>query len=1063
MTTPATPEHADGDAASGDGLRLHVLGPLRVLRGDVTLDLGPPQQTFLLAVLLARVGRPVSVSELIDLMWGDDAPASAVNVIQKHIGALRRLLEPAAAPRGASSYLRRYGNGYVFVDDHGVLDLVMFRRLVAAAERASGDPALDAYVRALRLWRGPAGGGIGGAPAVKPIFTALDEEFFAACIAAADLAVALGTPQRVLRPLGLAASLAPLNEPVQAALIVALGASDRQAEALALAGRVRARLADELGIDAGPALRAAHQQVLGRPGPATVEPAVDALTGTDGLVGRVAELAVLRSGIESAIGYGTGVVIVEGEPGAGKTRLLEEAAAEAGRRDALVVWGHCMEGDGTPSMWPWIEAVGAILAALPEAHRRDQPTGELDRLLALGEAARETLAAPGGGARFRLFEQVADLVARAAAQRRLLLIIDDLHWADVASLHLFGHLAARLPAGAALVGALRTHAPVPSPDLTRVLATASRASGHRRIRLGPLSHGEVSELVRRETGRRPAPAVARGIHARTAGNPFFVRELSRLLGAGGTELADEATTRPGVPSTVRDVVQDRIAGLGDQARRLLQIAALFGREADVELLARTAGTGVQAALDHLEPVEALGLLGPAPDNPFAVRFAHDLVRESIVVSTPQHLVPRLHLHIADALDAADPGGESAAERLAHHLWAAGPLADPARTVTALIHAARQATGKSAFEAAEQQLRTAVRVAREARLAEFELAALSQLTLVLGMLEGYVGSPPEILERAETLARELGREREATSFLFTRFTGLSEGAEVERSGPLAQRLRKQGEASGDPVVRVYGLLAWGMHQWESGDIGEASRHLTWCTEAAAEDRVLTEDLPLLRDVKLLAAGMLALMTTLHGDVARSRELFDTMEAEAGDDRYAVTFWASFAVIAAGLAEDPHWALRIAERSIAVDPDLSFVFLGTYARLGRCWGLGMTGQDPSASAASAAELDRLVSGNLLDPPRSSYTTWLALLAGLYLTAGDTEAAGAALDRAEHGMRTHGERHCEGLLLLTRARLLLARGEPAGVVRAAAERARALSAGREAHLFARQAERLLSELGD
>ncbi|SDT03476.1 ATP-binding protein [Actinoplanes derwentensis] len=1048
---------APDQVASGGELRLHILGSLRVRRGDVTVDPGPPQQAFLLSVLLARAGRPVSVSELIDLMWADDAPPSAVNVIQKHIGALRRLFEPAAATRGASSYLRRHGNGYVFVDDHGVLDLVVFRRRIAAAEAASRETALDAYAAALRLWRGPAGGGTGDDSAAQPIFAALDEEFFVACIAAADLAVTLGRPQQILRPLRLAASLAPLNEPLQAALVVALGASGRPDEALALAGRVRARLADELGIDPGPALRAAYQKVLGA---APADPAGDPPADPGGLVGRATELAVLRAGIEPAISHGSGMVIVEGEPGAGKTRLVEEGAAEAGQRGVLVVWGQCMEGDGTPSMWPWIQVIGAILAARPEAHRGDQPAGELDRLLALGGTARETPPPAVGGAQFRLFEQVADLAARAAAQRPLLLILDDLHWADVTSLHLFGHLAARLPAGVALVGAVRTHAPVPSPELTRVLAAASRAAGHRRIRLGPLGQGDVSELVRRETGRRPSPAVARGIHARTAGNPFFVRELSRLLTVGGATLTDEATARPGVPSTVRDVVQDRIAGLSDQARRLLQVAALFGRETDVDLLARAAGTDVQAALDHLEPVESLGLLGAAPDNPFAVRFAHDLVRESIAASTPQRLVPQLHLHIADALESTVPAGEAAAERLAHHLWAAGPLADPGRTVTALVRAAHRATGKSAFETAEQQLRMAARLAREARIAESELAALSQLVLVLGMLEGYVGSPPEILERAETLARELGREREATSFLFTRFTGLSEGAEVDRSGPLAQRLRQQGETSGDPVVRVYGLLAWGIHRWESGDIGEAFRHLTRCTEAAAEDRVLKQDLPLLRDLRLLAAGMLALMTTLHGDVARARDLFDTMEAEAGDNRYAVTFWASFAVIAAALAEDPQWALRIADRSIAVDPGLSFVFLGTYARLARCWGLGMIGRAP---AAAAAELDRLVSANLLDPPRSSYTTWLAVLAGLYLKAGDTRSAAVALDHADREMRTHGERHSEGLLLLMRARLLQARGEPADVVRAAAERARALSAGRAAHLFAGQAERMLDDLRD
>ncbi|MER6080600.1 winged helix-turn-helix domain-containing protein, partial [Streptomyces sp. NPDC001833] len=125
-----------GMASSGGHLRLQILGPLRIWRDGVELDPGPRQQSYLLAVLLARVGRPVSTSELVDLIWGEDVPASAVNILQKYVGALRRLLEPLLPAREAGSFLHRRGNAYLFAVGSATLDLVAFRDLVDAARAA---------------------------------------------------------------------------------------------------------------------------------------------------------------------------------------------------------------------------------------------------------------------------------------------------------------------------------------------------------------------------------------------------------------------------------------------------------------------------------------------------------------------------------------------------------------------------------------------------------------------------------------------------------------------------------------------------------------------------------------------------------------------------------------------------------------------------------------------------------------------------------------------------------------------------------------------------------------
>jgi DNA-binding SARP family transcriptional activator/tetratricopeptide (TPR) repeat protein len=974
--------------------RLRLLGPLRIWRDEVELDTGPPQQAYLLAVLLAHAGEAVSSAELVELIWDEDVPASAHNIIQKYAGALRRLLEPGLPAREPGSYLVRRGDSYLFRPAPGMLDVTEFRRLVKQARGSAGDQALECYVEALSLWRGPAADGL--APTAG--FAALNDEFLDACVAAIGLAMSRGRLDQLLAPLRLAARMAPDDERVRASMASALAAAGKESRM--------------------PGAR---------------------------LVGRVEEFAVLRQAVEAGLGGGRAVVVVEGEPGAGKTRLLEEAAAAAVWRGALVVWGRCLQGDGTPSMWPWVEAVRALIESLPQAAHQRWQAGELGRLVEPRGGLPAGPILPDSGSRFRLFEQAVAAVAQVAAEQPVVLMIDDLQWGDVASLQMFAHLAERLPGAVVMVGALRDRAPAPGSELARLLAAVSRAPGHRRIRLGPLGPAEVAELVRRELGHAPGDGVVRGIHARTAGNAYFVRELARLLADGGSVGA--------VPSTVRDVVQDRISLLDDEARGLLQAAALIGRDVDLGLLAQAAGLDVQTCLDHLASLEALGLLERAPGNPFLIRFPHDLVRESVADTTPPRSAARTHLRIADALQSRD-----SAEQLAHHLWSAGPLADPARTSGALIRAGRRAAGKSAFEAAERQLHAAARVARTAGLDEWELAALSELTAVVGMRSGYVGSALDLLERAEELARRLGREREAADLLFSRWAAHSQGIQLDRAGRLARRLRQQGEVSADPVVRAYGLHSWGIHQWDVGDIGEAFRYLSQSNRTMLDELTDRADDPLRHDLQLLSPVMLALMTALAGKLGEARELLATLEAAAGDDSYALTVWAAFAVTVAAVSGDPAEARRAAERGIAVDPDMTFVFLGGYQRLARCWARAVTGDDP---AGAAAEAQRLIAAALLDPPRSGVATWYGLLAEMWLAAGLPGEAAAALDRADWFLDTYGQRYPEALVLLIRARTMQVMGEPADQVRAVAERARALAAERGAHLFAERATQFLASL--
>jgi DNA-binding SARP family transcriptional activator len=247
-------------------LRLTVMGPLRVWRDDTELDAGPRQQRCLLALLLVREGRPVSINDLVNLLWGTEPPPSAVNNIHKYVGSLRRLLEPGLPPRSAGAYLQRHRIGYRFVAGPATLDLALFRRLVAAARTgAAGNgpvEALDRYAEALRLVHGPTGDALSDSPAATATFAAIDNEFVAAATDAAEIAVLVRRPMEVLPSLRLAAEMDRLNEPIHAALVTTLAAAGYQAESLAVHRGICTRLADELGIDPGRELREAQQRVL---------------------------------------------------------------------------------------------------------------------------------------------------------------------------------------------------------------------------------------------------------------------------------------------------------------------------------------------------------------------------------------------------------------------------------------------------------------------------------------------------------------------------------------------------------------------------------------------------------------------------------------------------------------------------------------------------------------------------------------------------------------------------------------------------------------------------------
>jgi DNA-binding SARP family transcriptional activator len=714
--------------------RYRVLGGLEVIGQSGRLELGTRKQRALLAVLLLAEGRVVSGDRVIDALWGERPPERADASIQSYVSGLRRVLEPDRAPRAPASVLITRGNGYALLADREQVDAWHFTDLVerARTEQAGGQLQQAAITlrNALAMY----------APLLPEFETEsfsrqatehLEQLHLAALELSYEVRLDLGEHALLVADLETGVQRHPLHEGLWALLAIARYRAGRQSDALQAIADARRVLAEEIGVDPGPRLRRLERDLLHQsPGldatrdqdpatsgePAPPVAAVPENTPSDRpLIGRLDELAILREAVLNAVTGQEALILVEGEPGVGKTALLEEATSRAEARGGglRTLWGRCVDGEGAPAMWPWVQILTRVLQHLDDDERSVLLDTELGRLATSGRQVKPIPSAlPDPSARFRLFDQAGQLLDEVAARFPLIIVIDDLQWADSSSLALFVHLAARRPGHAVLIGAMRDQPAGPGEAMTQALAALSRLPGHRRIQLGPLTSQDIGELIRQETGGWPAPEVIASVRSRTDGNPFFVRELSRLLQASGP-LDVAALASAGVPSGVRDVVRGRLEGAGPPTTELLQLAALIGREVDLGLLARAADLDVEQCLERLEPAETLALLRQTPDDPFSFRFAHDLVRESIAETIPRRRNRRLHLLIADALVATGRGADNevAVEQVAHHLWSAGPLASPERTVSALLGSAQQAIRRYAYADAEQLLQSATTLAR----------------------------------------------------------------------------------------------------------------------------------------------------------------------------------------------------------------------------------------------------------------------------------------------------------------------------------------------------------------
>ncbi|MDW6064706.1 BTAD domain-containing putative transcriptional regulator [Streptomyces sp. FXJ1.4098] len=343
---------------SRESVRFAVLGPVRAWRAGAELDLGRPQQRVLLGLLLARAGRPVGLSEIVDALWGEDPPGSAVNVVRRHIGILRRTLEPGLPLRAPGHWLLREAAGYRIAVDADSLDLLGFRRLREQADEAadrSPGRAVTLLTEALALWKGPAGADVSVEIRARALLDVLDRERLAAVKELADAALRAGMTAPVLDELRKAALANPLDEPLLARLVRALAATGQRAEALETQRAAVARLADELGLAPGRELSDAHAAVLRESRPATRPAAGPAAGSGVALGGESADGGMVSASPLSAIPL-PGVGYSEPRP----AQLPQDLPAFSGRRAQLAKLSALLPEAGRPLDTAVISVIGGM-------------------------------------------------------------------------------------------------------------------------------------------------------------------------------------------------------------------------------------------------------------------------------------------------------------------------------------------------------------------------------------------------------------------------------------------------------------------------------------------------------------------------------------------------------------------------------------------------------------------------------------------------------------------------------------------------------------------------------
>ena len=706
-------------------MQLLALGQTRWLdHSGAEHALGARKQRAVLAALALHLDRDVPATTLADLVWGGRPPAGAHGTLHSYISSVRRTL----AGVGADAVLATSDLGYRLrlrredVDVHAFTDRVreahralaplagQLRPGVAAAWPSDDDVGalVVGLEEAIGWWAGEAYGDLPDHPDLLAVRASLGELRTSAELDRLLGLLALGDHATVVAASEQLTARHPLSERTWALHALALARTGRQGDALAALRRARDVLADELGLDPGQELQVLEQALLRQeelptrttptstlvPTPVSPTSRGEAPPGRASppwpVVGRDAELAALARAVDEAGAGTTQLVQVVGEAGIGKSRLVQELVTYAAARGVRVALARCSQDDGAPPLWPWRAVVAELFAetggSVPDALRQ-----------VLEGTPSEASGSPELS--FQVWETLRNVVLERTRHEPVLLVLDDLHWADTATIRALRHLVATVPDDVRLLCVV-TRRPYPEPagELGALVeALARRHVLH--LELDGLTDEASTALVNAVAGETPGEAAALW-SARAGGNPYFLIELARLADRSGADSAP-------LPATVLGVVQSRLSALPEVTQDLLVQAAVLGRRFPLDLLAAVADHDPDAVDGALAPARAAGLVSDVDGSWTA--FAHALTRDAVAATATRSRVQRIHARAAHALDREGSLVLTADERvaeLARHWSAAGPAHAP-QAWRANLAAAAQARSRYAREEASSHMGAAL--------------------------------------------------------------------------------------------------------------------------------------------------------------------------------------------------------------------------------------------------------------------------------------------------------------------------------------------------------------------
>jgi DNA-binding SARP family transcriptional activator len=846
-------------------LRIRILGRLDAWDGDAEIDLGGRRQRAVLAVLILARGEIVPAERVADCLWGDDLPANVSGAVQSYVSHLRRRLQPEGAPRSRGGLIVSEGAGYALRLPADAVDAWRFEQLVRDAAAADGDPrrAAATLTEALELWHGPALSEYAGEPWAEAEIARLNELRAVARERLPAARLDAGEAALLVPELEALVAEEPLREERWRLLVLALYRAHRQADALAALRRARTLLADELGIDPGPALRSLESEVLAQ-SPAldgsvprhdppaehvvSAAPSPPASVPRSDLVDRDGELDAIRAAVADLTAGASQLLLIEGPPGVGKTRLLAEARRLAVEQGLPVLGARGSQLERTFGFGAVRQLFEPVLV---DPARRE-------RLLAgAAGSARGVFDVPDEPAEgtFAVLHGLYWLTAGLASEQPLVLTVDDLQWCDTGSLRYVAYLSRRLDGLPLLIVAtLRTGEPHEDDELLAELLLDPSTT---LVRPRPLTREGTTELIRRRLGE-PAPLFVTACHTTTVGNPLLLRQLMRALEADRVrpDAAHADRVMACGSRAIASMVLVRLRRLPAEATAVARAVAVLGEGAELPIVAELAD------LDEIATAAAFADLARAEilrdEDP--VGFVHPLVRDAVYRAVPGAERALAHERAARLLRRR--GAPS--EQVGAHLLLA-PTRGDADSVEVLREAANTAAARGASENAITYLRRALGEPAEG-------PARLEVLRALGLLETLVDGPAglEHLGAAYDLTSEPAARAElaitiAWTHVFTSSPGIASTFARQAAASLPDDLvdARQGllalqrisgfmhgldpavwQAGSDPVVRGDGdgarMLAATL-SWEATCAGtDRNRAVELARFALHEDRLLAVD-------------------------------------------------------------------------------------------------------------------------------------------------------------------------------------------------------------------------------